>query len=81
MFCETRLKTLNKPLEEGDKTVLFWERIAMMHVQISWLQDERVVVVLGEGGGVKKKIKPWMKACTESFQFADITVKCVYKST
>lgn len=68
MFCET----LNKPLEEGDKTVLFWERIAMMHVQISWLQDE--------GGGVKK-IKPWMKACAESFQFADITVKCVYKST
>lgn len=22
-----------------------------------------------------------MKACAESFQFADITVKCVYKST
>ena len=43
-----------------------------MHVQISWLQD---------GGGEKKNIKPRMKACAESFQFADITVKCVYKST
>lgn len=42
-----------------------------MHVQISWLQDEER----------EKKIKPWMKACSESFQFADITVKCVYKST
>lgn len=45
----------------------------MMHVQISWLQDE--------GEREKKKIKPRMKACAESFQFADITVKCVYKST
>lgn len=50
----------------------------MMHIQISWLQDE-VGRVGGCGAG--EEIKPWMKACAESFQFADITVKCVYKST
>lgn len=46
MFCETCQKTLNKPLEERDKTFLFRGRIAMMHIQISWLQDE-----VGGGGG------------------------------
>lgn len=59
------------PWRSEIKPSFFERELRMMHVQISWLQDEEE----------KKKIKPWMKACAESFQPADITVKCVYKST
>lgn len=38
-------------------------------------------MVGGGGGVVAEKIKARITACAESFGSADITVKCVYKST
>lgn len=80
MFCGTRLRTRNKPLEEQDKTFLPPSG-NRRDARPNFLIARRGWGEWGWGGKRSKKIKPRINACAESFPSADITVKCVYKST